>query len=131
MNKQIVWDKSFETGIDEVDAQHRQLVEIINELEAGIGRASIKDLQGILSRLKEYAQHHFRTEEGIMEAKTYPGLKDHKAEHRTFVDQLLLFDLDIILASEGLAWEMFHYLRGWLTNHILVVDRKFAAASTA
>jgi hemerythrin len=43
------------------------------------------------------------------------------------VDQVLLFDLDVILASEGLAQDMHHFLRGWLTNHILVVDKKFAS----
>lgn len=131
MNTKIVWDTSFETGIDEVDAQHRRLVEIINSLAEGIGRASMTDLHGVLSQLKDYAQYHFRTEEGIMEAQAYPGLEDHRAEHRAFVDQILLFDLDVILASEGLAWDMFHFLRGWLTNHILVVDRQFAASLPA
>ncbi len=128
MNKKIIWDTSFETGIDEVDTQHQRLVEIINALAEGIGHASVKDLQGILSQLKEYAQYHFETEEGIMEASAYPELDSHKAEHQAFVDQILLFDLDVILASEGLAWDMFHFLRGWLTNHILVVDRKFATS---
>ncbi|MDP3430667.1 MAG: bacteriohemerythrin, partial [Desulfomicrobium sp.] len=128
MNKKIIWDKSFETGIDEVDAQHQRLVEIINSLAEGIGHASMKDLQGILSKLKEYAQYHFQTEEGIMEASAYTELEDHKAEHSAFVDQILLFDLDVILASEGLAWDMFHFLRGWLTNHILVVDRQFSTS---
>lgn len=131
MNTKIVWDTSFETGIDEVDAQHRRLVEIINSLAEGIGRASMTDLHDVLSQLKDYAQYHFRTEEGIMEAQAYPGLEDHRAEHRAFVDQILLFDLDVILASEGLAWDMFHFLRGWLTNHILVVDRQFAASLPA
>jgi hemerythrin len=128
MNKKIIWDKSFETGIDEVDAQHQRLVEIINSLAEGIGHSSMKDLQGILSKLKEYAQYHFQTEEGIMEAAAYTELEDHKAEHSAFVDQILLFDLDVILASEGLAWDMFHFLRGWLTNHILVVDRQFSTS---
>lgn len=131
MNNKIVWDKSFETGIDEVDAQHQRLVEIINSLAEGISHASMKDLQGILSELKEYAQYHFRTEEKIMETSGYPGLEDHKAEHSAFVDQILLFDLDVILASEGLAWDMFHFLRGWLTNHILVVDRQFSTSLPA
>lgn len=131
MSNKIAWDKSFETGIDEVDAQHQRLVEIINSLADGIGQATMKDLQGILSQLKDYAQYHFQSEEKIMEAAAYNGLEDHKAEHNAFVDQILLFDLDVILASEGLAWDMFHFLRGWLTNHILVVDRQFASSLPA
>lgn len=131
MNNKIVWDKSFETGIAEVDAQHQRLVEIINSLAEGIGQASMKDLQGVLSQLKEYAQYHFQSEERIMADAAYDGLLDHKAEHDAFVDQILLFDLDVILASEGLAWDMFHFLRGWLTNHILVVDRQFSTSLPA
>ena len=128
MDKKIVWDQSFETHIPEVDTQHQRLVEIINALADGIGHASMDDLQGVLSQLKEYAQYHFRAEETIMEASGYADLEEHRDEHLAFVDQLQLFDLDIILASEGLAWDMYHFLSGWLTNHILVVDKKFSAS---
>jgi hemerythrin len=131
MNKKIVWDQSFETKIPEVDAQHQRLVEIINTLADGIGHASMDDLHGVLSQLKEYAQYHFRTEEALMEASNYADLAEHRDEHLAFVDQILLFDLDVILASDGLAWDMFHFLRGWLTNHILVVDKKFSASLPA
>lgn len=127
MTMNIVWDPSFETGIAEVDAQHQHLVAIINELVDAIGRAPAGTLKGIVSQLKDYALYHFRTEENIMEAAGYDGLVDHRDEHAQFVDQILLFDLDVILASEGLAWDMLHFLKGWLTNHILVVDKKFSA----
>lgn len=128
MNKKIVWDQSFETNIPEVDAQHRRLVEIINNLADGIGRSSMGELQQTLAQLKDYAQYHFRAEETIMEAAGYDGLAEHRDEHMAFVDQLQLFDLDIILASEGLAWDMYQFLSGWLTSHILVVDKKFSAS---
>ena len=131
MNKKIVWNQSFETNIPEVDTQHRRLVEIINTLADGIGRSSMGDLQEILGQLKEYAQYHFRTEETIMDAAGYADLAEHRDEHLAFVDQLQLFDLDIILASEGLAWDMYHFLSGWLTNHILVVDKKFSTSLSA
>jgi len=131
MNKKIVWDQSFETNIPEVDTQHQRLVEIIGTLADGIGCASMDDLQAVLVQLKEYAQYHFRTEETIMEAAGYADLTEHRDEHLAFFDQLQLFDLDIILASEGLAWDMFHFLSGWLTNHILVVDKKFSTSLSA
>ena len=126
MTAKIVWDSSFETGIAEVDAQHMRLVEIINSLADAIGHTSKDALKGIVGQLKDYAQYHFRTEEKIMEEAGYSGIAEHRDEHAAFVDQVLLFDLDVILASEGLAWDMLHFLRSWLTNHILVVDKKFA-----
>lgn len=131
MNAKITWDSSFETGIPEIDDQHRHLVEIINTLSDGIGHATKKNLTDIILQLKEYAQFHFRAEEGIMEQNGYKDLEEHRDEHERFVDQILLFDLDIILATEGLAWDMLHFLRGWLTNHILSVDKKFSATIQA
>jgi hemerythrin len=131
MNAKITWDSSFETGIPEIDAQHRHLVEIINTLSDDIGHATKNALAATIVQLKEYAQYHFRTEEGIMEQSGYKELEEHRDEHERFVDQILLFDLDIILATEGLAWDMLYFLRGWLTNHILQVDKKFSASIQA
>ncbi len=127
MTAKIIWDSSFETGITEVDAQHKRLVEIINSLADAIGHTPANALKEIVEQLKDYAVYHFRTEEGIMQEAQYSDIAGHRDEHAMFVDQILLFDLDVILASEGLAWDMLHFLRGWLTNHILVVDKKFAA----
>jgi len=127
MTAKIIWDSSFETGIPKVDIQHKHLVDIINSLVDAIGHAPADSLKDIVGKLKDYALYHFQTEEKIMEDAVYHDLQAHRAEHAAFVDQILLFDLDIILATEGLAWDMLHFLRGWLTNHILVVDKKFAA----
>lgn len=127
MTDRITWNSSFETGIAEVDGQHMRLVEIINSLGDAVAHAPKDALKDIVGQLKDYAQYHFRAEEKIMEEAGYSGLEEHRAEHAMFVDQILLFDLDVILASEGLAWDMLHFLKGWLTSHILVVDKKFSA----
>ncbi len=127
MTAKIIWDSNFETGIPEVDTQHKHLVDIINSLADSIGHTSMETLKDIVGKLKDYALYHFQTEEKIMEDASYRGLQGHRAEHANFVDQVLLFDLDVILASEGLAWDMHQFLREWLTNHILVVDKKFAS----
>lgn len=126
MTTKIIWDASLETGITEVDAQHKRLVEIINSLIDAIGHAHPSTLKHIVGQLKDYTLYHFQTEEKIMEDAGYAALAEHREEHAMFVDQILLFDLDVILASEGLAWDMLHFLRGWLTNHILVVDKRFS-----
>lgn len=126
MVAKIVWDSSFETGIAEIDAQHQQLVRIINDLANGIGHASRETLAQIVEQLKDYAKYHFQFEEKLMDTHNYHEAKQHQTEHLEFTDQILLFDLDVILSSDGLAWDMFHYLKGWLTNHILQTDMRFA-----
>lgn len=128
MISKIVWDSSFETGIAEIDSQHLQLVQLINELVDSVGHVSKEGLASCVSRLKEYATFHFQAEEKIMAAAEYADLEEHRGEHAAFLDQILLFDLDVILATEGLAWDMLHFLREWLTNHILVSDKKFSTS---
>lgn len=128
MIPKIVWDSSFETGIAVIDAQHMQLIQLINELADEIGHVSKEGLVRYLFRLKEYAQFHFQAEEAIMEATAYAGLEEHREEHAAFVDQILLFDLDVILATEGLPGDMLHFLREWLTSHILVTDKTLSIA---
>lgn len=128
MISKIVWDSSFETGIAEIDSQHQQLVQLINELVDSVGHVSKEGLAHCVFRLKEYAKFHFQAEEKIMAAAAYADLEEHRGEHAAFLDQILLFDLDVILATEGLAWDMLHFLREWLTSHILVSDKKFSTS---
>lgn len=125
MTTKIVWNSSFETGVPEIDTQHQELVRIINAVSDAIGTSSPETLTAIIMQLKDYALYHFKAEETLMAEHGYADIKAHQNEHEAFADQVLLFDLDAICATEGLAWEMMHFLRGWLTNHILNVDKKF------
>lgn len=125
----VEWDPSFATGIPSVDAQHQQLIHILNLLaatvEAGPTHAQLLD---VVAQLADYASYHFAEEERLMEAMGYPELDEHRLEHQTFVNQIELFDLDAILATEGLAAEMLHFLKTWLCDHILGIDQRLGQA---
>jgi hemerythrin len=128
MPEKIIWTANLETGIADIDNQHRHLVDIINTLTDSIGAATKETLIGAITELKAYAEYHFQAEEGIMETARSPYLPAHRGEHQAFIDQVTLFDLDVILASDGLAADMLYFLRNWLTHHILQEDKKFVAA---
>lgn len=128
MHEKIIWNASLETGILDIDNQHRHLVDIINVLADSIGAATKETLIGVIAELKAYSESHFQTEETLMESKNSIYLDEHRTAHQVFIDQITLFDLDVILASEGLAADMLYFLRGWLVEHILGEDKKFAAA---
>ena len=128
MNNSIEWTAQLETGIAEIDVQHQELVRIINLLVDRVGDNSRETIVEILDQLKSYASYHFMTEEQIMQERGYADYASHVDEHAAFVDQLQLFDLDVILASEGLIGDMLHFLRQWLVGHIMTIDMKFAAS---
>ena len=70
----LTWDDSFCVGIEGVDEQHRNLVEMINRLDAAVsaGRDEM-EINEILKGALDYTQYHFATEERLMEEAGRPA----------------------------------------------------------
>ena len=125
----FIWDSRFETGIPLVDAQHKQLVDVINTLgnELMLGDVSEERLQALFHQLAEYARHHFSDEEIMMRnlAVDARHQDEHIAHHRQFVAQLV--NLWKSRASMAKPAELVHgFLAAWLTVHILGEDQAMA-----
>jgi hemerythrin len=122
------WNDRFLTGLPEVDAQHQQLVELINrfgDLAAQASGASEGDIDVVFANLADYARHHFATEEALMEAE---GIDAHHAnqqrqQHRAFIDNLLRMRAKA--GSQGVegARQLLRFLIHWLAGHILGSDQ--------
>jgi len=56
------WKEKYSLGIQELDAQHKTLIDMINNLFAAMQSGAGKDLlDQTLSGLVEYTRHHFMT----------------------------------------------------------------------
>ena len=119
------WGQHYQLGIKQVDLQHQQLVELINQLNmafhAGDDRAT---LSAILSELVTFAAAHFQTEEDLMEEHHYQGLDLHKAEHDALARQAAEFQRAFDAGSVELSESMLEFLSDWLRNHVIVADRR-------
>ena len=63
------WDTNFETGLELIDDQHRELVNILNRLAANLANLSGEVvLNEIFDELSAYADYHFATEEKVWSA---------------------------------------------------------------
>lgn len=125
----FAWDPLFDTGIELVDGQHRQLVALINRLGGGMisGDLSADAQEGIFRELADYAQHHFADEERLMcQAAIDPGhIEHHRAQHRDFLAQVTeLWQRHLPSGESGEALHSF--LTAWLTFHILEEDQTMA-----
>src|SRR5690554_5583061 len=85
------WNNQFETGIEQIDEQHRKLVAILNRLAWHLS-AEDDELQAsdVLDELLDYADYHFRSEEGIWKqyfAGSSIETNHHKA-HEHFFEQV-------------------------------------------
>ncbi|MCP4342978.1 MAG: hemerythrin family protein [Desulfobulbaceae bacterium] len=128
----LKWDDAtYLTGVEEVDAQHKELFKRINDLlkacTTNKGTASElaqeKSLE-TLDFLAQYVIEHFKCEEEYMERYRSPLRDENKAEHEKFLKQYT--ELRTKIDDNGLSRQMIirleGFLCGWLTNHITKVD---------
>lgn len=121
----IIWMNRYETGMPDVDNQHKKLVSLINELFDSISLKERKDvLNGIFTELVNYTIYHFKFEEDLMVKNAYAGFREHKKEHLRFVDQVNGFAAKIDINDNKALLNVINFLRDWLLNHIFVVDKE-------
>lgn len=117
-------DARYEIGIAEIDAQHRQLLSILAQLEQSSGKGySYEGARDALSELTKYAHVHFAIEESLMRMHRYPDLSAHIAEHQRLRKQLTEFQQRLLDAD--IAGQLHKFVDSWLTHHIDVTDRKY------
>lgn len=124
------WTEAMSVGLPELDADHRELIRIINLLdEAPESEGRNETLRQALVALQRYAEYHFAREEKVMAVCGYPNIEEHKAEHRAFVRQLGTFNQQFTEDSAGAAQvvhtKLRRYLQDWLKHHILVEDMAY------
>jgi hemerythrin-like metal-binding protein len=123
----IQWTSKLSLNVDEIDRQHRKLVDMINELDAAMGQGMGKAAVGkILDGLVAYTQFHFGAEEKLLAEHKYPGFERHKHEHETFVKKLIDFKAGYAKGQLGLSISVMSFLSTWLTDHIMGTDRQYA-----
>jgi methyl-accepting chemotaxis protein len=120
------WSGALAVGHAEIDRQHQVLIEIANRLNnamhSGAGRAACSS---ILDELVTYTVNHFGFEQKLMEKHRYPDREAHLAAHRQLIDDVSKFKRQYE-AGGTISVELMGFIRDWLVNHILKVDRALA-----
>jgi hemerythrin len=120
----LPWKEDYSVGIEEVDSQHKKLVEYINQLfEAMSVGKGFEALSEILNGLTEYTVKHFFTEEKHMVVYVYPDYKKHKEEHKKLVDEVAHLKKEFEAGNKKLTVEVVNFLKEWLINHINGSDK--------
>lgn len=127
----VDWADEHALGLDELDAQHRLLFDLINDLWHHLVRRSARnDVLATLTALERYALSHFSTEETFMRVTCYPHLEAHMAEHAAFVERVTR-EKAAVMAGHALSFDLLTFLRDWLSEHILRADKDFARMASA
>ncbi|MEO5347391.1 MAG: bacteriohemerythrin [Magnetococcus sp. YQC-9] len=122
----IIWTGKMEVNVPELDADHRNLIRIINELHSAVQSGQGQALLGkIVEELMIYTRTHFAREERHMQEIGFPNLAAHMEEHRLFTEKALVYQKKLAEDPFALSSEVLQYLRTWLTRHIQGSDMAY------
>lgn len=125
----LTWSDQLLVGIDSVDSQHQQLVNLINRLDEVVALG--EDHQTLLETIKQlvdYTVYHFRHEEDLMQqAEFNPEMfARHRQQHQEFVDKMLQVQTDAQLDASIISKDLLNFLVDWLCHHTLKTDKMMA-----
>ena len=125
----FTWDPKLETGITEIDEQHRLIFRKADAvLEAVAAGEAGPEVKRTIQFLADYAALHFETEERYMRAAGFPEADAHAEIHarinRRIMEVAAAFNAEG--ASQAMVADLDAMMRGWLTMHIMEKDRAVA-----
>jgi len=122
----IEWSDKYSVQIDEIDNQHKQLVDIINKLYRFFKAGNVKDkIHPILDELIDYTHYHFQTEERYFRVFNYSDAKRHVVEHQIFTKKVSDFLKDFEAKKLTVSYDVMLFLKDWLLKHILISDKEY------
>lgn len=121
----IEWVTDLDTGIQDIDNQHKRIVEYINRLIDARVKHDQQQIEIVLNEMIEYTLSHFSFEENLMEEAGYPFIKGHKRIHQIFAKRIEDY-VQRFKMGEDITDELLNTLRAWLINHIKSDDNDYA-----
>ncbi len=122
------WTDECSVGIPDIDADHQQLLTLLNDLyEAPDAGAGDEVLGKALDAMLLYVSYHFAHEEGLFLRTKYPGYERHRQAHLALRNAMTEIHAEFQSGSrEALPQQVLEFLKTWLYQHIMVADRAFA-----
>lgn len=126
----IEWRREFETGIAEVDHEHRELVGLINVLHREIEAAASKPVvAAFLGEVLARISAHFALEEAAMRRARYDAYAEHKADHEKLLDDLRdIMDAHHDDRAADYAGDLRSAVQDWFVAHFKTHDARLHGA---
>ena len=122
----VTWNDTWVVGVQEIDAQHKHLVSLLNDLHEAMKQGKGSDImKNILGSLIQYTKAHFAAEERLMQQSKYPDIVAHKHEHVLLTEKVVAFQNDFEAGRIGIGVEVMQFLGDWLRGHIRGTDKQY------
>jgi len=121
----IDWNDALSVGYRPIDADHLRLVELVNELHDNLlAGSSMTLIEAGFQRLVRHTASHFRHEEQLMAESGFSDSVNHTLVHRQLETQIADLLARLAAGEPVFTLELVEFLRNWLLNHILTLDKK-------
>ncbi len=120
----LQWGPELETGIPELDTQHKRIVFLVNHMYETRQSKDLEAVGDVITEMVDYALSHFAFEEALMEDAQYRFLGPHKKVHELFTRKIPEFQARFS-AGEDITEELHTMLVRWLYNHICGDDQGY------
>lgn len=129
----ITWREEYSVGYNQFDVQHKKLINIINEIQPLLNNEILSDeelyveISDILTKLLDYTEYHFESEEKLFEEYNFEYRDEHKELHHSFFMKITELLANLVLDDDlrGVVSKTDDYLKEWLLNHIQGADQKY------
>lgn len=126
--KDLLWSKRLSVDVQEIDEDHRRLVDLFNILNHAVVEGDTSDyIDAVLEELISCTVWHFRHEERLMLKYAYEGFEAHKIEHQELIESAKALQQKFHEVGKQLSSDDIEFLDHWLTEHILTTDMELGA----
>lgn len=138
MNGKIKWNDDLNTGIKEIDEQHKEIINAVNDLYQALEKNKNKyAIVELIKNLDFYTTFHFDTEEKYMKMYNFGNYEEHKRAHGFFRStyEQIRYNYYYIGDKSSPKYELVHLLAlhlsqiliDWLNLHFETFDKEFVA----
>jgi hemerythrin len=123
------WKEQYSVGIDAVDYEHKELIDLINRLHAEFSAKGVSpSVEAFFGDLLKAISAHFALEERFMLERNYDQLAQHKADHERLIDELRDMMDDDFGAEDIASSRLQQRLDAWFSRHFETHDARLHKA---
>ena len=127
----LVWKNEYSVHVKEIDNQHKQLFEIINNLIQVLNTAPKDEvIAEIIGKIVKYKELHFATEEKYFKQFNFEGSNEHEIAHKEFTAKVAAVQAEYQGDTISFAFALVDFLEDWLIGHLMHMDQKYVECFT-
>jgi len=121
----LEWKPEYSVGIASMDDEHREMINLINEVYTKLGTSSHPDaIEDCLENIYSTISLHFALEEKIMREQSYAEYAEHKEDHEDLLDEIRDLMDEFIADQDAGAQLLEKQLSDWFVRHFASFDAR-------